>query len=100
MVTSPVKIWRNQKKLRLLLGQTGQIKSYTLIRVPPSGFKDLAPYAVAVIELKNKSRLVAQLVDFNPDHLRIGQKVITLLRRVHDPREEDVIPYGIKVKPI
>lgn len=96
---SPVKIWRNQKKIASLLGKTGTIVSWTLIRVPPSGFADQAPYPVALVELDGGGRIMAQLVDFEEKHLKFGQKVMTIIRRVTQPSLEGVIPYGIKVKP-
>ena len=97
---SPVKIWRNQKKIATLLGPKGQVITYTKIHVPPLGFESQAPYIVAVAKLENGKRYTAQLVDWEEKDLRIGQKVKTVLRRTRDPGCEGVIPYGIKFKPI
>ncbi len=97
---SPVKIWRNQKKVSALLGLEGKVISYTEIHVPPEGFKNQAPYVVALVKLRNGRGVVAQLVDYEPHQLVIGQKVKTVLRRTRDAGEEGVIPYGIKFKPI
>ena len=96
---SPVKIWRNQKKVASLIGQTGTILSWTVVRVPPADFTDQAPYPVVLVELTGGKRITAQLVDFDPENLKHGQKVITVIRRVIKPNNEGVIPYGIKVKP-
>lgn len=96
---SPVKLWRNQKQIARLVGKTGTLVAFTLIRVPPAGFMDQAPYPVVVVELEGK-RITAQLVDWRPEHLVAGQKVITVIRRVIHPNTEGVIPYGIKVKPL
>ena len=60
---SPVKIWRNQKKIASLLGKTGKIVSWTTIRTPPAGFAEQAQYPVVLVELDNKDRVMAQLVD-------------------------------------
>lgn len=97
---SPVKIWRNQKKIRALLGREGSIITWTKIYVPPEGFESQAPYVVAIVELADKSHCTAQLVDFEQKHLAIGQKVRTILRKTRNPGSEGVIPYGIKFKPI
>lgn len=97
---SPVKIWRNQKKIQTLLEQEGKILTHTTIFVPPAGFESQAPYVVVVVELTNGKKITAQLVDFDEQHLCIGQKVKTILRRTKDPTEEGVIPYGIKCTPI
>lgn len=97
---SPVKIWRNQKKIRELLGREGTIVTWTKIFVPPEGFESQAPYVVAVVELSDKTHCTAQLVDYDEKHLKIGQKIKTILRRTRDPGTEGVIPYGVKFKPI
>lgn len=97
---SPVKIWRNQKKVKKLLGQQGHIVSFTKIYVPPSTFENQAPYAVVVVKLNNGQTTLAQLVDYEQDNLYIGQRVKTILRKTRDPGTEGVIPYGVKFKPI
>ncbi len=97
---SPVKLWRNQKKVADLVGKTGRIVAWTVVRVPPADFTDQAPYPAAIVELDRDGRITAQLVDWEEKHLTIGQKVITVVRRVVKPNLEGVIPYGIKIKPL
>lgn len=97
---SPVKIWRNQKKTASLIGKTGKIVSWTVIRVPPADFTDQAPYPVVLVELTKGIRITAQLVDYDPKNLKYGQKVATVIRRVIKPNSEGIILYGIKVTPI
>lgn len=100
MITqSPVKIWRGQKKIIKLLGKVGVIESFTVIRVPPVSFEGQAPYPVVLVRL-GQEKLVGQLVDYREDNLRIGQKVKSVLRRIKEPGDEGIIPYGIKFKPI
>ncbi len=96
---SPVKIWRNQKKISIKVGKIGTIVSWTYIRVPPADFGDQAPYPVVIVELEDHIRMTAQLVDWEQKHLAIGQNVVTIIRRVIQPNADGVIPYGIKVKP-
>lgn len=38
---------------------SGTVYSYTTIRVPPEGFKDIAPYNVVVVEVAEGARLLA-----------------------------------------
>ncbi|MEK7141723.1 MAG: OB-fold domain-containing protein [Patescibacteria group bacterium] len=97
---SPVKLWRNQKKVTDLVGQTGVVISFTVIRVPPADFMDQAPYPVVLVQLDRGERITAQMVDWEEKHLVIGTRVATIVRRVTSPNAEGVIPYGIKVKPI
>ena len=97
---SPVKLWRNQKRIRSLLGKEGVIVTWTIIYVPPGGFSSYAPYPLAVVALTNGERIIAQMVDYAKEELHTGQKVRTILRRVMEPSTDGIIPYGIKVKPI
>ncbi len=83
-----------------MLGRTGKIISWTTVRVPPADFSDQAPYPVALVELDGGGRITAQLVDWEDQNLKTGQKVANVVRRIIKPNTEGVIPYGIKVKPI
>ena len=94
---SPVKIWRNQKQTSRLLGKTGSIISFTMIRVPPIGFEDQAPYPIVLVRIDQKNH-IGQLVDYDGQEIKIGLKVQAILRRVRQPDAEGVIPYGIKFK--
>lgn len=96
---SPIKIWRNQKKIVKLLGLTGEIISYTKIHVPPLGFESQAPYIVAIARLENGKNYTAQLVECDEKKLSLGLKIISILRKTKDPGGEGIIPYGIKFKP-
>ena len=97
---SPVKIWRNQKKVASLIGKTGKVISWTTIRVPPADFTSQAPYPVVLVEFSDKKRICAQLVDWQPENLQFGQKVVTIIRRIIKPDADGIIPYGIKAKPL
>jgi uncharacterized OB-fold protein len=98
-MTSPVKIWRNQKKLSSLIGKKGKIISWTFIRVPPAGFENQAPYPVALVKLEDGVTVTAQVVDYQEKNLKFGQKVITIIRRTMQSEGSEVIPYGVKVRP-
>jgi uncharacterized OB-fold protein len=97
---SPVKIWRNQKHIARLLGKTGSIVTWTVVRVPPGDFSEQAPYPVVLVALTTGERIEAQLVDWAPHDLATGRKVRTVIRRVTRPDSDGVIPYGIKVTPL
>lgn len=83
-----------------MLGRTGKIISWTIVRVPPADFSDQAPYPVALVELNDGGRITAQLVDWEDKNLKTGQRAVTVVRRMVKPNTEGVIPYGIKVKPL
>jgi uncharacterized OB-fold protein len=97
---SPVKVWRNQKYVARMLGKTGVIRSWTIIRLPPADFGYQAPYPVVIVSLDNGESIVAQMVDYNTQDLQIGRQVITVVRRTVQVKTDDVVPYGIKVKPL
>lgn len=83
-----------------MIGKKGRILSWTIIRVPPGGFASFAPYPVVIVALDGGGHITAQLVDWEQKHLTIGQPVMTVVRRITETKVEDVIPYGVKVKPI
>ncbi len=83
-----------------MIGVTGKIVSWTIVRVPPANFSYQAPYPVVIVKLDDGGRICAQLVDYKEEHLRIGQRVVTVVRRTIQSDTEAVIPYGIKVKPL
>ena len=95
---SPIKLWRRQKYIPELLLQEGQVLSWTVVRTPPTGFKQFAPYVVALIELKSGVKMAGQLVDCNILKLKSGAKVKAVLRKVRESSKEGIIPYGIKFK--
>lgn len=99
MSISPVKIWRRQKEVRSLLGKKGKVLSWTIIYTPPVGFKKTAPYPVVMAELTSGERVFGQLVDCDKESIEIGMKVVSILRKVRESGEEDVIAYGLKFKP-
>jgi|SRR3989344_7330787 len=99
MNTSPVKIWRNQPKVRSFLGRIGRIESFTVVRIPPAGYEDQAPYPVVLVNLGSE-KMIGQLVDYDKSHIKVGQKVQAVLRKIKNPGTEGIIPYGVKFKPI
>lgn len=98
MNISPVKVWRRQKEIRNLLNKKGKILSWTHIYTPPNGYKKVAPYAVVLVEFKDGERAFGQLVDCDTHKIKIGGKVISILRKVRDVESEDIIAYGLKFK--
>lgn len=97
---SPVKIWRRQKEIRKIIGNKGRIYSFTIIYAPAKDFKGNAPYPVALIKFDNKEKAIGQLVDYKKTDLKIGQRVVAVLRKIREPEKEEIITYGVKFKPI
>lgn len=99
MSTSPVKLWRRQKNTAGLIGQTGVLRQWTVIRVPAKSFMNQAPYPVVIIELKNGEKMIGQLVDWDVKDLVYGRAVVAVLRKHFVDDKESIIPYCIKFKP-
>jgi uncharacterized OB-fold protein len=75
---------------------TGTIYSFTEVSAPPSGFEFESPYPLAIIELDNKVKILAQIVDTPMEKIQIGSRVQMRFRRVGDDDEEAAISYGYK----
>lgn len=98
-MSTPASIWRQHKKLHEYLNKVGKLLVWTKIFVPPAGFEHEAPYLVGIIEFGNE-RLPLQIVDCDEKDLKPNQKVITVIRKIGKAKSEDVIEYGVKVKPV
>lgn len=53
----------------------GVVYAHTLMRVPMRGFEDRVPYIVVIVELQERVRLLANLVNCRPEDVRIGMPV-------------------------
>lgn len=78
------------------LSGTGTVVTFTVIRVAPTPYADLAPYVLAVVETEEGARLTCQLTDMNVDEAAVGMKVEFEFRKLFDDNEASVIYYGYK----
>lgn len=99
-MSSPVTVWREHKKLHNYLNKTGTLLVWTKIFVAPGGFEHQVPYLVGIIQFDSGEKIPLQIVDSEEEGLKINQKVITVIRKIGKAKSEDVIEYGIKVKPL
>jgi len=56
----------------------GNLLSYTVVTFPAESMTKYAPYIVAVAELEDGSRLLAQITDVPPETLKVGIEVEVL----------------------
>lgn len=98
-MNSPVKNWREIKKISQQLGRVGKVVTWTKVFVAPTGFEHEVPYLVAIVEFLDGQRTSVQVVDCLEEQIIEGMEVITVVRRIGKPSGEDVINYGIKVVP-
>ena len=76
----------------------GEILTYTVIHVAPDGFEKQVPYVVAIVKLKEGTSLTAQIVDCEPNDVKIGQKVEAVFRKISQDGKSGAIYYGYKFK--
>ncbi len=81
------------------LPDTGKIVTYTVIRIAPDQWTDEAPYALAVVELTDGTRLMGQITDCDPEKVKIGMEVRVEFRRIQSEGHHGVISYGYKFVP-
>lgn len=84
----------------VVLPRSGTILTFTIVRVPPAGFTEQSPLPIALVELENGIRIMAQVGDVeDPDELRVGMPVRLEFRRINWDGEAGVICYGHKAVP-
>ena len=81
------------------LSGKGELVTFTIIRVAPAGFGDLAPYAVGIIKLEEGIQVMGQLTDCDPENLKIGAPLVTQFRRINEEGKTGMIMYGYKFVP-
>ncbi len=79
--------------------ERGTVLTFAIIHSPPPGFVNLVPYAVAVLEMDDGTRLMAQVTDIAPEEVRIGMRVRLEFRRIRQEGRNGVICYGHKAVP-
>jgi uncharacterized OB-fold protein len=83
----------------IVLPEDGKVLTYTVIRVAPDGYGDQAPYAMAVVELANGTKIMSQVVDCVPEDVAIDMPVRIEFRKVNQDGEGGVLQYGYKCVP-
>ena len=78
------------------LSREGKILTFTIIRVGPDKFSKETPYVVAIIELNDGVRLIAQIADCDVDKVEIGNKVKLIFRKIQDEGKSGLHCYGYK----
>lgn len=67
----------------------GRIYSFTVVRRGQGRYREAAPYVLAYVELDEGPRMLTNVVDCDPDGLRIGQSVEVVF---HDTGEGTALP--------
>jgi len=80
------------------LSGKGEVVTYSIIHVGPSGFEEQTPYPIAIIKLEEGPQLTAQIVDCPPEDVKIGMKVESTFRKIQQDGNTGAIYYGYKFR--
>ncbi|MEA1981033.1 MAG: Zn-ribbon domain-containing OB-fold protein [candidate division Zixibacteria bacterium] len=83
----------------VVLPDTGKIVTYTVIRIAPAQWGDEGPYALAIVELEDGTKVFGQMTDCNIDEVKIGLEVRLEFRRVQSEAAHGVLSYAHKFVP-
>lgn len=81
------------------LSGKGRLITYTVIRIAPEGFTDIVPYAIGLIEMEEGPKIMAQIVDCDPNNLKTGDKLVFQFRKIREEGKTGAIMYGYKFVP-
>jgi len=84
---------------RMAMASTGKVLSFTVTRTAPADLSPEAPYVVAVLEMDDGGRMMAQVADIDPAEVRTGMRVRLEFRKVRTRRSDGVIAYAQKAVP-
>ena len=77
----------------------GKVYSYTTVYDAPAGYKENAPYTLALVRLEEGPMVTAQLTDIGSTPLEIGTPVEMVTRKLRSDGERGMLVYGYKFRP-
>ncbi len=78
----------------------GTVYSYSTMVQGPQRFARQLPFSVALIELAEGPRIVAQLCDLGDLKPTVGMPVEMVTRKLHQDGSDGLIVYGYKFRPV
>lgn len=88
------------KMVQRQLSGRGTILTHTVVHQPADGFELQVPYVMAIVELEEGCRVMAQVVDILPAAIQSGLAVESTFRRIREDGKAGVIYYGYKFRPV
>jgi uncharacterized OB-fold protein len=76
--------WRNHSG-------KGKLVTFTTIHAAPTGFDDIAPYTIGVVDLQEGGRLLAWVEGIKPEELKIGMELRATPQILEDIEELKVV---------
>jgi len=81
------------------LPDLGKVLTYTVIRVAPGMWGDQSPYAVALVQMADGTKVFGQMTDVDVEEVKIGMDVRVEFRRIQTEEHHGVLSYGYKFVP-
>lgn len=79
------------------LSSRGRLYSYTVIYQAPPGYTGKTPYAVGKVDLPERERILAPLIDVEPSELKIGMEMeLVIGKAFEDPERGEVVTYQFR----
>ena len=78
----------------------GEVCSYSTVYSAPDGYREQAPYTVALVRLEEGPLVTAQLTDVDRDDVTIGMPVEMVTRKLMEDGQDGAILYGYKFRPV
>ena len=76
------------------LSRRGTLYSYTVVRVPPAGWRGSVPYALGQVELPEGPHVLSELVDCPFEELQVGMMLdLALVVGGEDAEGNEVVVY-------
>lgn len=86
------------KMKEMKLSGKGEVITYSIIHVGPSGFEEQTPYPIAIIKLEEGPQITAQIVDCSLNEIKIGMQVESTFRKIQQDGNTGAIYYGYKFR--
>lgn len=97
-MNNPIVSWRNSRKRYQYLNKTGRIVCLTKIHAATADFSPYAPYFVGIVDFGRKGKIAGQIINETDKEIRIGSKVIGIIRRGKEIGQSEIVEYLVKFK--
>lgn len=74
----------------------GKIYSTTVVHEAHEQYDMQKPYIIALIELDEGAKILGQIIDAEPEQVKIGDRVRSTLRKLGEEGKAGIIYYGYK----
>ena len=81
------------------MADAGKVLTFTVTRKAPPDLAAQSPYVVAILEMDDGTRTMAQVADIDPKDVAVGMRVRMEFRKIRQHGKSGVIAYGHKAVP-